>query len=104
MQSRALLAAVLAVLTGHVVDRTTGQPLIGVDISAASGAKTVTARSDDGGRYTLKNLPAGSYTLTVSSDDVPPQHFSVVVHGAKAHFDITACSTTLDYSCAAAQP
>ena len=39
-------------------------------------------------------------------DDVPPQTFEIVVHAAAKpqRFDMTACSTTLDYSCAAAQP
>jgi len=100
---RGLVVLALTVLAGQVVDKTTGQPLTGVDISA-DGTK-VAARTNDAGRYALHGLPPGHYTLTVSSDDVPPQHFEIVVRGAKAQkFNITACSTTLDYSCAAAQP
>jgi hypothetical protein len=102
---RGLLVFALTILAGLVVDKTTGQPLTGVDISADGGAKVAPGRTNDAGRYELHGLAPGHYMLTVSSDDVPPQHFEVVVHDAKTQqFNITACSTTLDYSCAAAQP
>jgi hypothetical protein len=77
-----LLLLVLTVLTGKIVDRTTGQPLTGVNVNAKGALKVVPARSDDAGRFTLRVTP-GRYTVTVN---------------------ITACSTTLDYSCAAALP
>jgi hypothetical protein len=94
------------VLAGKIVDRTTGQPLTGVDVSAQGAVKVAPARTNDAGHYTLHGLAPGKYTLTVSSDDVPPQTFEIVVHAAAKpqRFDMTACSTTLDYSCAAAQP
>ncbi len=95
----------LTVLAGQVVDKTTGQPLTGVDVSVRGGAKVAPARTNDAGRYVLRGLTPGRYTLTVSSDDVPPQTFEIAVRGAKSQqFNITACSTTLDYSCAAALP
>jgi hypothetical protein len=96
----------MTILVGHIVDRTTGQPLTGVDISLAGGtAKVAPTKSSDAGTFTLRGLAPGTYSLTVSSDDVPPQTFSVVVKAAKQQrFEITACSTTLDYSCAAALP
>jgi hypothetical protein len=100
-----LLLLALTVLTGQIVDRTTGQPLVGVDVSAQGSAKVTPARTNDSGRYALRGLTHGRYTLTVTSDDVPPQTFQVVVGaGPTQHFNITACSTTLDYSCAAALP
>jgi hypothetical protein len=100
-----LVLLALTVLVGKIVDRTTGQPLTGVDVSAGGGAKIVPARTDDAGRYTLRGLAPGKYTLSVSSDDVPPQTFDVKVRAGKSQqFNITACSTTLDYSCAAALP
>jgi hypothetical protein len=103
MHALALLA--LTVVAGHIVDRTTGQPLTGVEISAKGGATVAPARTNDTGGYTLRGLTPGHYTLTVSSDDVPPQPFEVVVRGAKTQrFNMTACSTTLDYSCAAVTP
>ncbi len=102
---RTLVLLVLAVLTGKVVDRTTGQPLTGVDVRVQGAAKVAPARTDDAGRYTLRGLAPGRYTLSVSSDDVPPQTFAVSVRAVKTQpFNITACSTTLDYSCAAAGP
>jgi hypothetical protein len=102
---RTALALVLTILAGQIVDRTTGQPLTGVDVSAEGGAKVAPGRTNDAGRYSLRGLTPRHYTLTVSSDDVPPQPSQIDVHTAKTQqFNITACSTTLDYSCAAAQP
>jgi hypothetical protein len=101
----AIVAFGLVVLMGHIVDRSTGQPLVGVDVSASGAAKISPGKTNDAGQYTLRGMSPGHYTLTVSSDDVPPQTFELDVHGAKVqHFNITACSTTLDYSCAAPQP
>jgi hypothetical protein len=37
--------------------------------------------------------------VSVSSDDVPPQHFSVTIGSATTHANLTVCSTTLDYNC-----
>ncbi len=100
----ALIAAAV-VLTGHVVDRTTSQVLGGVDVTIQGPALRHSARTSDTGQYRLGGLTPGRYTLTLSSDDIPPQTFDVVVRAAKVqHFDMTACSTTLDYSCAAAAP
>jgi hypothetical protein len=99
----ALLA--MTILAGQIVDRTTGQPLTGVDVRLAGGANVAPARTNDAGQFTLRGVPPGHHTLTVTSDDVPPQTFDVVVKAAKLqHLNITACSTTLDYSCAAATP
>ncbi len=96
-----LILLVLTVLSGKIVDRTTGQPLSGVDVSIRGAQKSAAARTDGTGRYTLRGLRAGTYTLTVSSDDVPPQTFDVAVRAVKTQqLNITACSTTLDYSCA----
>jgi hypothetical protein len=98
-------ALAVTVLSGQILDRTTGQPLAGVDVSVQGSAKIAPARTNDAGRYALRGLARGRYTLGISSDDVPPQTFAVVVGaGPTQHFNITACSTTLDYSCAAAQP
>jgi hypothetical protein len=93
------------VVAGNIVDRTTGQPLTGVDVRAQGGAKVAPARSNADGHYVLRGLTPGHYTLTVSSDDVPPQTFDVVVRaGSVQHLNLTACSTTLDYSCAPVTP
>jgi protocatechuate 3,4-dioxygenase beta subunit len=91
------LAFALAVLSGRVLDRTTGQGLAHVRVSAAATRAT----TDAAGRYVLRGLKPGATAVTLESDDVPAQHFTVIVgSGANAH-DFRACSTTLDYSCAA---
>ena len=97
-RSLPLLAAVV-VLSGHVTDKTTGQPLGGVHV-VADGPQHASATTSGDGAYRLSKLRAGRYTLTLSSDDVPPQRFEVTVRGAKPQtFDAVACSTTLDYAC-----
>jgi protocatechuate 3,4-dioxygenase beta subunit len=102
---RSILLIAVTIVTGQIVDRTTGQPLTGVDVGVAGGPKVAPARTNDAGKYTLHGVAPGKYTLTLSSDDVPPQTFTLVVKAAKTQqFNLTACSTTLDYSCAAAQP
>ncbi len=85
----------LAVLIGNLADRTTGQPLSGVRI--ALGTAHTVSRPD--GSFRLKGVKPGRSTLTVSSDDVPPQHFSVTVGRSNSHVDLRVCSTTLDYNC-----
>ena len=97
-RSLPLLAAAAVVLSGHVTDKTTGQPLAGVHVAAA-GPQRAAATTNGDGAYRLPALRPGRYTLTLSSDDVPPQSFTVTVHGTKQTFDVVACSTTLDYAC-----
>ncbi len=97
---RGVATLVMTIVIGTIVDRTTGQPLTAVDVRAVGPAKA-TARTNDSGSFTLRALTPGRYTLTLSSDDVPPQTFALTVGGAKQqHVSLTACSTTLDYSCA----
>ena len=84
-----------AVLIGTVADRTTGQPLPGVHVSL--GAAHATSRAD--GTFRLNGVKPGAATLTVSSDDVPPQHIAVKVGPATSHVALRICSTTLDYNC-----
>jgi Carboxypeptidase regulatory-like domain len=92
----------LVVLLGHVTDATTGQPLVNVTIAIGSHQTT----TDKSGAYRLTGLKPGRYTLSASSNDVPPQHRGVVVkeHSAQTTVDLVLCSTTLDYSCAGAGP
>jgi hypothetical protein len=90
----AIVAAAIVVLSGHITDRTTGQALPGVTIRTGA-AHTVSGKA---GLYRLRLSP-GIHTLTASSHDVPPQRFTVTVHGAGAQYDFKVCSTTLDYHC-----
>ena len=98
----ALAVVALAVLVGHVTDATTHQPLAHVTI--AIGSKQTT--TDAHGAYRLSGLKPGRYALSASSNDVPPQHRSVVIkaNSTQTTLDLVLCSTTLDYSCAGAGP
>lgn len=89
------LALALATISGHILDRTTGQPLPGVTVAAAGAKATTDAR----GSYVLKGVPSGGQTLTVRSNDVPPQHFRLTVKAPATRFDTRVCSMTLDYNC-----
>jgi hypothetical protein len=101
-QFNAVVAAlVLAVLVGHVTDATTGQPLANVTIAIGSQHTS----TDKHGAYRLTGLKPGRYTLSASSNDVPPQQRSAVVKdSAQTTLDLVLCSTTLDYSCAGSGP
>jgi protocatechuate 3,4-dioxygenase beta subunit len=102
VRARATLSIAFAVvvLSGSVFDRTTGQPLRDVRIVAG----THTATTDVHGRYALRVLKRGPLAITLESDDVPPQHFTVTVGAGTTHADFRACSTTLDYNCGAPAP
>jgi hypothetical protein len=92
----ALFAALaLAILTGRVIDRTTGQPLAGVRVSAGS----LHSVSDKKGHYRLAGVRAGTISLTLESDDVPKQRVDATVRNGTTMHDVRACSTTLDYNC-----
>lgn len=95
-------AFALAVLTGHVTDATTGQPLPNVTIAVG----THHATTDSHGAYKLTGLTPGHYKLSASSDDVPPQKRDVVVkqQSAPTVLDLVLCSTTLDYGCGGSGP
>jgi hypothetical protein len=93
-------ALLFTVLVGRVVDRTTGQPLFAVHVQVAGGAAAKSsAVTDRNGRFTITALKPGAHTLRYWSPDVPPQSIDLTVHGARQSITITACSTTLDYSC-----
>ena len=73
----------MTVLVGKIVDRTTGQPLTGVDVSV-QGARENRLRAHRRLRALYaRGLAPGKYTLGVSSDDVPPQTFDVTVRAGK---------------------
>ena len=89
----------LAVLLGTITDRTTGQPLSGVLVTVGAAHAT----SHDDGSYKLSGVAPGRVTLSVSSDDVPPQRFPVTAGASTTRVDLRVCSTTLDYNCGALQ-
>ncbi|HEX4013207.1 MAG TPA: carboxypeptidase regulatory-like domain-containing protein [Candidatus Cybelea sp.] len=97
----AACAIALTVVTGHITDATTGQPLTNVTISVGSH-RTAT---DAHGNYRFSGVAPGRYTLSASSKDVPPQRRAIVVtSAAQTKIDLTLCSTTLDYNCNGAGP
>jgi hypothetical protein len=93
----ALCAVALAIVAGQINDRTTGQPLAGVNVQI-DGKRTAT---DDRGHYAVKGVRPGVRVMTIGSKDVPAQHFRVTVKEPSTRFDTEACSTTLDYNCSA---
>ena len=99
---RIVSALVLAVVVGRVTDQTTGQPLPNVTIAVGS----LRAKTDARGAYKLTGVEPGRYTLTASSDDVPPQHrsFEVKTNAAQTVVNLVLCSTTLDYGCGGSGP
>ena len=97
------LALAATLLTGHIVDQTTGQPLPGVTVHLTGAHTALTLRTNAEGMFRAR-VPAGRYALLVQSRDVPPQHFAVTARGARTTVTEQACSTTLDYSCDAALP
>ncbi|HEY5340595.1 MAG TPA: carboxypeptidase regulatory-like domain-containing protein [Candidatus Aquilonibacter sp.] len=97
------LALVLATFSGRLLDQTTDQPLTSVHVQV-SGPTARHATTDAHGRFTLKGLRPGAYTVSVQSDDVPPQTFHVkLAHSRITVLTMKACSTTLDYHCGTAQ-
>ena len=92
-------ALAFTLLLGQITDRTTGQPLVGVHIDLSQGRTTLRATTGTDGRFRLAGVRPGRHVLHYSSDDVPPQQATVSVRGTRTSLRITACSTTLDYSC-----
>jgi hypothetical protein len=99
----ASLALALITFSGTLLDQTTGQPLAHVGIRAV-GPSAGDAVSDAHGRFRLRALRPGTYTLFVQSNDVPLQTFRLTIDGNGAmKRTLRACSTTLDYHCASPQ-
>ncbi len=91
----AVAAAAVAMLGGRIVDKTTGQPLVGVTVRIGAAKATTDAQ----GRYALHGLGEGSRRLTLESNDVPAEHLDITLHAGANRRDIRACSTTLDFGC-----
>ncbi len=64
-------------LNGRVYDKSTKDPLIGANV-LISGT-TMGSASDIEGKYFIRNVPAGKYTLTVSYIGYNPQSVEVIV-------------------------
>ena len=96
-------AAAAPDLTGNVVgvvtDTATGKPVPGADVRLTQGPRIIaTTTTDEFGRYTLHNLPAGSYDLSVHFIGYRPVTRSVMVPdgGAlTANFPLAASAVEL---------
>jgi Carboxypeptidase regulatory-like domain len=89
----------LAVLVGRITDRTTGQPLAGVEV-LVTGTQSAHTFTKADGTYRLPSVKPGRYLVTLESDDVPTQLFHVTVGtGNQQRLDLIACSISLDYQC-----
>jgi len=87
----------VAVFSGHVLDKTTGQPLAGVDVALGAAHAT----TDKAGRFALHGVRSGTATIRLESSDVPLQRLTVTISSPATSRDLRACSTTLDYNCGA---
>lgn len=92
-------ALLFTLLLGQITDKTTGQPLHGVQVVLSGGHMRTKVLSDAQGHFRIANVHPGGYLLTLSSDDVLPTHRTLRVHGKEMTLQIPVCSTTLDYSC-----
>jgi hypothetical protein len=100
---RSLTAAafVLAVFAAQITDKTTGQRMPGLTVTA-DGPSHASGKTDRAGLIRFRGLKPGSYTIRISSSDVTPQSVHVTVKaGNSAVVPIKVCSMTLDYQCAA---
>lgn len=82
--------------SGTVTDAQTGLPLAGVSVAAYLPAGTepiATATTDDQGRYTIANLPPGSYTVRFEVAHYTP--FDVNVDLTATRTDVDAALTPL---------
>lgn len=84
------------VVSGRVVDATTGDPVIGATVLLAGtklGAKTNTA-----GSFTIRKVPAGSYEIKASSIGYAPQTVSglSVSDGRTATIDFSLASKVVE--------
>ena len=66
------LAGTTGVLTGTVVDATTGKPVAGATVTATSPSQTVTQKTDASGRYTILSLAPDTYTVSVEEPGFQP--------------------------------
>ena len=66
------LAGTTGVLTGTVVDATTGKPVAGAAVTATSPSQTVTQRTDASGHYTILSLAPDTYTVSVEEPGYQP--------------------------------
>lgn len=96
----ALAVLAFTLLLGQVTDKTTGQPLTGVRVEIKQPGGTLHATTGQDGRFRLSGVRPGARTVQYSSADVPPGRVQLRVSGPRQTLHITACSTTLDYSCA----
>ncbi len=88
-------------ITGTVADPASGKPVASASVSIPGTTYTTTTSAD--GRYTLENVPNGTYTLTVTYPGFRDSSEAVTVSGDKpAEVNLNAYAATLDYVVVAA--
>ncbi|MDH2910914.1 MAG: hypothetical protein HKL92_00120 [Candidatus Eremiobacteraeota bacterium] len=92
-------ALAFALLVGRITDQTTGQPLEGLRVSAV-GPTHSSVRTDADGRYVLRNLHPGRYTIVVRGKGVPTVRAGITVSDRTLKKNFVVCNVALDYSCA----
>jgi TonB family protein len=63
------VAVALGRLEGRVLSRTTGQPLVGVDVTIRAGEKDHTVVTDETGTFSAIDLEPGTYHVTIAALD-----------------------------------
>ncbi|HEY1107704.1 MAG TPA: carboxypeptidase-like regulatory domain-containing protein, partial [Opitutaceae bacterium] len=87
-------SASTGVVTGTVINKNTGNGLIGARVEIPS--LNLTALVDDTGRYLINNVPAGTHEVVVSYVGLDPQRESVAVAAGQAvKRDFTMSSAVL---------
>jgi len=94
-----IAALAFTLLVGRITDQTTGQPLEGLRVSAV-GPTHSSVRTDADGRYVLRNLHPGHYTIVVRGKGVPTVRASITVSDRTLKKNFVVCNVALDYSCA----
>ncbi len=79
-----VFSAVVGKITGVVTDAETQQPLVGVTVSVQG--TTWGAISDVDGRYSILNVPVGTYTLVMSAVG----YATVEISNVQVHADLAA--------------
>jgi len=90
------LAAQAGTITGKVTNAESGRPIENATIKAAGGGTSYGAVSGADGAFRIVNLPAGSYTVSVSAIGFAPKSSSNVQPGAALTIVMTARTNVLE--------
>ncbi|MBC7186125.1 MAG: TonB-dependent receptor [Calditrichaeota bacterium] len=90
-----LTSSAFAQVTGLVVDHTTGRPLAGANVSVVPGE--LGTATDEGGRFALPKLPAGTHQIRVSYMGYEPQLLTVrITEGGAQNLSVRLVPTVIE--------